>query len=329
MTSELSELGHWALLYAEHGFPVFPLAPRSKVPLFSKERGGNGFHDATTDAELIRSWWSSAPDANIGIAVPTGYTVVDVDPRNNGGLTLARLVVEKGVPETRTAKTGRGDGGHHRWYSTNGKEVPSTLGPGLDVKRGGGGYVLAPPSIHPETGEPYVWVDFTQPIAPMPEWAYGLVDPGDGRQVDPFYDWANVANPNDPGTDFNTRGDLTPFFLEAGWQMQKTLRNGDIYWVRPGKTPREGHAAIWHPAERVLVVWSTETVFPIPPGQDEAGFAPWRVFGYLRHRGPDGEVDWMATAAELRGLGFGAQLFADPFTDRRPLQPPGSWTAPS
>ena len=47
-----------ALAYASAGIHVFPLAPRSKVPLISARNGGHGLHDATTNDLIIRSWWT-------------------------------------------------------------------------------------------------------------------------------------------------------------------------------------------------------------------------------------------------------------------------------
>jgi len=48
-----------ALAYAERGWPVLPIKPRSKVP------AGNlvphGGMDATTDPRVIRSWWGLSP----------------------------------------------------------------------------------------------------------------------------------------------------------------------------------------------------------------------------------------------------------------------------
>jgi hypothetical protein len=48
----------------------------------------------------------------------------------------------------------------------------------LDVK-GLGGYIVVPPSIHPETGEPYVWDEDDHPLkirpAPAPEWLLIMV----------------------------------------------------------------------------------------------------------------------------------------------------------
>ena len=56
-----------ALAYASAGVHVFPLAPRSKVPLISAANGGHGLHDATTDLDVIRAWWRVNPRANIGL----------------------------------------------------------------------------------------------------------------------------------------------------------------------------------------------------------------------------------------------------------------------
>src|SRR6516162_2229047 len=43
----------WALWYAGHGYPVFPIQPKGKVP-----RTAHGFKDATTDSATIRRWWN-------------------------------------------------------------------------------------------------------------------------------------------------------------------------------------------------------------------------------------------------------------------------------
>ena len=56
--------------------PVFPCVPRGKQPLTA-----HGFLDASTDAEIVRSWWRRWPDANIGVPTgsASGVDVVDVD----------------------------------------------------------------------------------------------------------------------------------------------------------------------------------------------------------------------------------------------------------
>ncbi len=70
----LSPQGHAARQHAEENWPVFPCVPRDKPPLARK-----GFHAASTDGNQIRQWWTNHPDANIGLALPVGVVVVDID----------------------------------------------------------------------------------------------------------------------------------------------------------------------------------------------------------------------------------------------------------
>ncbi len=153
----------------------------------------------------IDEWWTANPDANIGIAVPPGIVVVDVDPRNGGDSTFSELGRRYGdFPATLTALTG--GGGWHYWYRTNGKPVPTSLGPGIDVKHGGTGYAVAPPSIHP-TGDAYEWDgDWTDPPAELPECVYDLAEPAEERPPHhEFYDDPRLQDLDTPGRDFNAQ----------------------------------------------------------------------------------------------------------------------------
>src|SRR5688572_31833039 len=84
----------WALYWAEEGWPVFPLRPGDKIPLFpsphpkgsearAKCKGecglvGHGVLDATRDADKIRKWWGQNPTAGIGGAA-TDRLIFDFD----------------------------------------------------------------------------------------------------------------------------------------------------------------------------------------------------------------------------------------------------------
>ena len=144
-----------ALLYASLGWPVFPLYPKSKNPATT-----HGFKDATTDEEQIRTWWSRR-DYNIGIATGNGLCVLDVDdkPKNpvQGSDMLRDWEFENGhISETVTAISGTG--GTHYYYDIGSTEVPSCQSDTIFIDiRCDGGYIVAPPSIHPETGQPYMW----------------------------------------------------------------------------------------------------------------------------------------------------------------------------
>jgi len=161
-----------ALRYASLGWEVFPLAARSKVP----RRGSRGLLDATTDPDTVRAWWSEDPNANIGLNVGrSGLVCVDVDPRHGGDATWSGLVSELGEDVSRTVSSATGGGGRHFLYRRNGKPVRSVdgaLGPGVDTKSEGG-YIVLPPSVHPDTGRPYAWVPGASPFdtdpAPLPK----------------------------------------------------------------------------------------------------------------------------------------------------------------
>jgi hypothetical protein len=168
-----------ALAYAERlKWPVFPLAPGLKVPFFAKDRGGNGVHDATTDPDQIRAWGKICPAANIGIACGS-ITVVDVDPRNGGDVSLAALAAKGCVlplcPRQRT-----GNGGWHYVFAGDPRIANSKgrLGRGIEIKSAGGYIVGAPSWTKASSSGPggrYRWevspFDVAAPL--MPAW---LVD---------------------------------------------------------------------------------------------------------------------------------------------------------
>jgi len=140
-----------ALWYASKGFPVFPLVPRDKNPLTE-----HGFKDASTKEAQIRSWWTRWPDANVGVptGAPSGWLVLDVDPRNGGDESLEALIAQHGrLPDSAGQITG--GAGRHIVLRFPGLPVPKTLAPGIDLK-GDGGYVVVAPSVHP-SGRRYQW----------------------------------------------------------------------------------------------------------------------------------------------------------------------------
>lgn len=142
--------------WVEHGWSVFPLAPRSKEPL----AGSGGSKDATRNLDRVADWCRAVPEANIG-GVCDKWMVVDVDPRSGGS-------VPDWLPPTRVHMSGRGDGGCHLVYKLPpGANVKSgKLAPGVDVKTGPGSYVLLPGSIHPDTG--WYYTAGRQPMAYAP-----------------------------------------------------------------------------------------------------------------------------------------------------------------
>jgi hypothetical protein len=160
----VTRLGEAALAYAAAGYAVFPL--RGKLPFGNcpacEPRSPNyrphqapecgheichGLYSASSDPERVGRWWTRWPQANIGARVPASLLVVDVDPRHDGLRRLVELEREHGpLPATRVSVSGRGDGGHHRWFLHPGGQLwAGRLGGGVDLKTHAG-YVVLPPS---------------------------------------------------------------------------------------------------------------------------------------------------------------------------------------
>lgn len=153
-----------ALEYASWGWPVLPLVPGGKVPATA-----HGVHDASTDPERIRAWWEANPQANIGIAagVRSGLMILDVDPRNGGDDSWARLVASNGEPpDTPQALTA---GGGEHWVFRYDPAIRSAkLAEGVDLLADGRYFVAYPSQVN---GRHYVWEASSDPadgLAPAP-----------------------------------------------------------------------------------------------------------------------------------------------------------------
>ena len=147
-----------ALEYAsKYHWAVFPVSPNTKKPLTP-----HGCKDAKKTPGAIKAWWKKWPDASVGIATgsASNLVVIDEDLDEERGIDGIRSVedwqrLHDKLPETVMAITGRG--GYHLYYHYEGADIKNRAGllEGVDV-RGEGGYVIAPPSVHPN-GTEYQW----------------------------------------------------------------------------------------------------------------------------------------------------------------------------
>jgi putative DNA primase/helicase len=168
----------------------------------------HGVKDATTDLDQIDAWWSENPSANIGIATgpEANVLVLDIDPRNDGGKTLARLEKELGrLPETVTAFSG-GGGYHllfkHPPFPVRKDSTGSVYGPGIDILADGC-IMIAPPSRH-VSGQKYRWAGNRSyrelDLAELPNaWLRRLQpisDPGSSREPRTQGEYVSEGNRN-------------------------------------------------------------------------------------------------------------------------------------
>lgn len=102
------------------------------------------------------------PFANIGLHCGlSSLVVVDVDPRNGGWDTLAKLEGQHGLLSAAIVVDTGGDGQHRYFQAQDGVAYPSKLGSGVDVQAGNK-YVVVPPSRH-QSGARYRWREGADP----------------------------------------------------------------------------------------------------------------------------------------------------------------------
>ncbi|PWK67195.1 putative DNA primase/helicase [Streptomyces sp. CG 926] len=161
--------GDRAAYFADLGFGVLPMPTNRKKPTFK------GWPDlAMTSAEEVEIYWRSFTPVgwqNIALTL-AGWVVVDVDPKNGGTASLAKLEDEYGpLPSTRTHHTASGPDSLHFIYRAESARPlkaaplnPSRF-PGIDIKTGRGSLIVAPGSVI--AGRRYEVVDGREPsVAP-------------------------------------------------------------------------------------------------------------------------------------------------------------------
>lgn len=180
----MSNLDH-ALAYLKRGWSVCPAIPRDKKPLLNdgnKYAHLKNWHCTWSEyqkhlptVEEVTEWWTRWPDANIIIITGqvSGIIVLDVDGPE-GQKSLDDLVAAGGIPPTPVSSTGKG---FHYLFKHPGGDLRNFARklPGLDF-RGDGGYIIAPPSIHP-SGKQYEWAitPDVEELTDPPNWLMDLI----------------------------------------------------------------------------------------------------------------------------------------------------------
>ncbi|BCJ53056.1 hypothetical protein Asp14428_45310 [Actinoplanes sp. NBRC 14428] len=256
---------HAALELAEQGLPVFllgrakrPVANCPACPKRDRDRRQHdpqacghltchGFYAATCDADRIRAMHDAVPGGLLAIrtGAASGLAVVDIDPRNGG-----RLIPEL-MPPTRCTATG--DGGWHLHYRHPGIPLAKDLNhrghPGIDIKADGG-YVVAPPSIHPGTRRPYRWVG----DRPVIEMAPPLIAACKPPEAAPAVSRLTSPTPTTIGGAISSPDALLAAHLRAVDRAPAGRRRRTLYGAARGVarmvaagaiTPQAGYAALY------------------------------------------------------------------------------------
>ncbi len=189
----------WARYYVALGFSVIPIRYKDKLPAI---KSWKEFQTRKpTDSELAK-WFGSGILQNIAIVTGqvSGITVVDCDSND-----AFEYVISQPIDATATVMTGRytEDDRCMHFYCLYADGVRNfqnkTNFPGIDL-RGDGGYVLAPPSVHPN-GNRYKWdVTFdelcainSRGLAKLPDWVKKASATGTAINADNMTATTNVS----------------------------------------------------------------------------------------------------------------------------------------
>lgn len=238
--------------YAAGGLPVFPCFPNGKAPLTP-----NGFKNATTDAAVIDQWWTRTPLANVGIPTGpvSGLYVLDVDAKTEPGRLLADqlardpLLLTEGTVIRTPGNSGNGwQRGTHVWVWSDADQRTTSLG--IGELKGGGGYVIAPPSSR--GGRSYVRLsDYRMLVDDPTAWT---------RELLALFDVAIPDKPAGPT-------------LGVGWAAS-WLRTPLAVSTRraPEGLPRmvgylRGHSVDCETAVAILELWDARNPAPLGPAE--------------------------------------------------------------
>jgi hypothetical protein len=290
---DATDIGTYAMEYALRNWAIFPGS--GKVPAIGNPhpkgsgertdckgecgRFGHGVYDATTDLAQVSRWWSGPyAGCNILGRVPESMFVLDVDPQNGGDVAITELKRVHGrLPVTLATLSGRGTGGSHRFYRRPaGKLSSRRLGPGIDVKTSAG-YVVLPPSIHPDTGNPYVALD--HPVVEPPHWLVALITPSAvaRRPVKvSTYTGDSVAD------EFSENTSWADILAPHGWDCPgRDFDDDGAVWLHPAATS-SCSATVRHGC---LFVYSPNTPFDVTEAGDPHGYTRFRAYAVLEHGG--------------------------------------------
>lgn len=182
-TSQTTQLLNPFLRYLALGWSVMPLQQGGKLPesrllptlpdeTGTTKRTWKPYQTTAPTEEAVKKWWRN-PSLNVGIVTGhvSGIVVLDLDSEE-----AIRSAYEQGLPQTPTATTGKGLHLYFKYPDAGiGNRANFARVEGFDL-RGDGGYVVAPPSIHP-SGKAYEWLIAPEDVAPgeMPPWLQRLL----------------------------------------------------------------------------------------------------------------------------------------------------------
>jgi putative DNA primase/helicase len=171
-----------ALYFAELGFGVYPTKQHLKRPIVKEWQ-----HKALTTPREVEQHYGelSKRDDNMILTLPN-HAVLDVDPKNGGVASLAKLRAQYGeLPLTRVHFTASGEDSEHYIFQRDpnrplkNKPLDPVRFPGIDIKTGYNALIVAPGS---EVEGRFYGIKSDAPCVPLPEFVYEIREAADERK---------------------------------------------------------------------------------------------------------------------------------------------------
>jgi hypothetical protein len=202
-------------VFVEHAYRYAQLG-WALIRTEGKDPRGKRWEQTEPDAPDVAAgkWSQWGARYNLGIVCGTsGLAVLDVDRDDDAEQAAIELLGLDELPATPTVRTGRGS--RLQLYFADPGGLKKRVRDGFEL-RVGEHQCIAPPSVHPETGRPYVWLPGRAPwevaITPLPETLIRYFD-AEERQ--------NGAQP----ALVATRGETTAYGRKAAAEEALTVAN--------------------------------------------------------------------------------------------------------
>lgn len=299
------------------GMSIVPLPPRSKRPL--TENWGNL---VISDPDEARRYYLEHPDHNLGVALgPSRVCSFDVDDLEatrliftEFGWNLDELCEQyptiQGSPGGFRVMFRVPDGAQLQYHALR---WPKQDGSGHSViweiraadtqQR----QDVLPPSIHPDTGKPYIWL--TRPSAaaglpPPPDYLLALWSNWDALkpQLQAVCPWAKRERPTPPPRPVQRQGDSVIDAYDQAHSIVDHLqrygytRAGNRY-LSPHSSTKLAGVVVWEDTNRAWIHHASD-----PLCSDESGqpVAPFDLFAHYEHQGDPRAA--ARAAAQLLGM---------------------------
>jgi putative DNA primase/helicase len=323
----MSAVEEWASRYiAKYRLALVPIPPGHKAPLHPawNQRGGY-----VTDIGEAQQRWGELSDHGIGaVLAPSGLCSLDIDAPDHALPVLGELGIDLGALRE-AAPTIQGNPSRYRlmfkappgvalgrkalvWPAKQPGEKPLTL---FELRAGDIQDVL-PPTIHPETGKPYVWlVPPNSEFPPLPEALLELWQRWDSyrKELEAMCPWAGQTFHPEPAP----RGDGARPNVIAAFNAVHTVEEmlEAHGYTRRGKRWMSPTSSSGLPGTVILDgrVYSHHASDPLADGHAHDAFDLLRI---LDHGGDTRAA--IKAAGEALGMGSTAGLKATAVDEARP-----------